>query len=125
MLLGGAAIGNYTVPLLIGARDMAFPRLNAFAFWLAVPASVLVLLSMPWAVSKLAGRVTRRSVRGPMGIQAFFVGVWIIGWSSVLGGLNLIATILRMRTPGMHLFRCPSWPGRCWLPRSSPSLPPS
>jgi cytochrome c oxidase subunit I len=38
MLLGGAAIGNYTVPLLIGARDMAFPRLNAFAFWLAVPA---------------------------------------------------------------------------------------
>lgn len=112
MLLGGAAIGNYTVPLLIGARDMAFPRLNAFAFWLAVPASMLVLLSFP-----LGGFETGwtgyppLSVRGPMGIQVFFVGVWIIGWSSVLGGLNLIATIVRMRSPGMNLFRMPilSW----------------
>ncbi len=108
MLLGGAAIGNYTVPLLIGARDMAFPRLNAFAFWLAVPAAMLVLLSFP-----LGGFETGwtayppLSVRGPMGIQMFFVGVWFIGWSSVLGGLNLIATILRMRTPGMTMFKMP------------------
>jgi len=108
MLLGGAAIGNFTVPLLLGARDMAFPRLNAFAFWLAVPASLLVLLSFP-----LGGFETGwtgyppLSVRGPMGIQVFFVGVWVIGWSSVLGGLNLIATILRMRTAGMTLFRMP------------------
>ena len=108
MLLGGAAIGNYTVPLLIGARDMAFPRLNAFAFWLAVPAAMLVLFSM-----FLGGFETGwtayppLSVRGPMGIQAFFLGTWFLGWSSVLGGLNLIATILRMRTPGMNLFRMP------------------
>ena len=108
MLLGGAGIGNYTVPLLIGARDMAFPRLNAFAFWLAVPAAVLVLMSWP-----LGGFETGwtgyppLSVLGPMGIQMFFVGVWVIGWSSVLGGLNLIATILRMRTPGMRMFNTP------------------
>lgn len=108
MLLGGAAIGNYTVPLLLGARDMAFPRLNSFAFWLAVPGAVLVLLSFP-----LGGFETGwtgyppLSVRGPMGIQVFFVGVWFVGWSSILGGLNLIATILRMRTPGMTLFRMP------------------
>ncbi len=108
MLLGGAGIGNYTVPLLVGARDMAFPRLNAFAFWLAVPATMLVLLSMP-----LGGFETGwtgyppLSVRGPMGIQMFFLGVWIIGWSSVLGGLNLIATTLRERAPGMNLFKMP------------------
>ncbi len=108
MLLGGAGIGNYTVPLLIGARDMAFPRLNAFAFWLSVPAAVLVLMSWP-----LGGFETGwtgyppLSVVGPMGIQMFFVGVWVIGWSSVLGGLNLIATILRMRTPGMRMFNTP------------------
>ncbi len=108
MLLGGAGIGNYTVPLLIGARDMAFPRLNAFAFWLAVPATVLVLLSMP-----LGGFETGwtgyppLSVRGPMGIQMFFLGVFIIGWSSVLGGLNLIATTLRERAQGMTLFKMP------------------
>ncbi len=108
MLLGGAAVGNYTVPLLIGARDMAFPRLNAFAFWLAVPAAVLILFSMP-----LGGFETGwtgyppLAVRGPMGIQMFFLGVWFLGWSSVLGGLNLIATIIRQRVPGMTYFRMP------------------
>lgn len=108
MLLGGAAIGNYTVPLLIGARDMAFPRLNSFAFWIAVPGAVLVMASM-----FLGGFETGwtgyppLSVTGPMGIQTFFLGVWLVGWSSVLGGLNLIATSLRMRTPGMGLFRMP------------------
>jgi cytochrome c oxidase subunit 1 len=108
MLLGGAAIGNYTTPLLIGARDMAFPRLNAFAFWLAVPGALLVLMSMP-----LGGFETGwtgyppLSVRGPMGIQMFFVGVWFVGWSSVLGGLNLVATVLRERVPGMTLFKMP------------------
>ncbi len=108
MLMGGAAVGNYTVPLLIGARDMAFPRLNAFAFWMAIPGAVLVLMSIP-----LGGFETGwtgyppLSVRGPMGIQAFFMGVWVIGWSSVLGGLNLIATFIRQRAPGMSLFRTP------------------
>ena len=112
MLLGGAAIGNYTVPLLVGARDMAFPRLNAFAFWLSVPAAVLILLSMP-----LGGFETGwtgyppLSTRGPMGIQAFFLGVWVLGWSSILGGLNIIVTIVRMRTTGMAMFKMPilSW----------------
>jgi cytochrome c oxidase subunit 1 len=108
MLVGGAAVGNYTLPLLLGARDMAFPRLNAFAFWLAVPATVLVLMSIP-----LGGFETGwtgyppLSVRGPMGIQAFFIGVWVIGWSSVLGGLNLIATFIRQRAPGMSVFKTP------------------
>lgn len=108
MLLGGAALGNYLVPLLIGARDMAFPRLNAFAFWLSVPAAVLILMSMA-----LGGFETGwtgyppLSVRGPMGVQTFFMGVWFLGWSSVLGGLNLIATILRMRSPSMSLFKMP------------------
>jgi cytochrome c oxidase subunit 1 len=47
------------------------------------------------------------SVRGPVGVQMFFLGVFVIGWSSVLGGLNLVATTLRMRTPSMTLFRMP------------------
>ena len=108
MLVGGAAIGNYAVPLVIGARDMAFPRLNAFAFWLAVPATVLILMSIP-----LGGFETGwtgyppLSIRGPMGVQAFFLGVWFLGWSSILGGLNLIATIVRQRAKGMSLFRMP------------------
>ena len=108
ILLGTAAIGNYLVPLMIGAKDMAFPRLNAFAYWLAVPAAVLLVLSMP-----LGGFETGwtgyppLSVRGPMGIQMFFLGVFFAGWSSILGALNLVATVIRERTPGMNLFRMP------------------
>jgi cytochrome c oxidase subunit 1 len=108
ILLGTAGIGNYVVPLLIGAKDMAFPRLNAFAFWLAVPAAVLLVLSMP-----LGGFETGwtgyppLSVRGPMGIQMFFIGVFFAGWSSILGALNLVVTVVRERTPGMNYFRMP------------------
>jgi len=108
ILLGIAGVGNYLVPLMIGAKDMAFPRLNAFAFWLAVPASVLLVLSMP-----LGGFETGwtgyppLSIRGPMGVQMFFLGVYVAGWSSILGALNLVATVIRERTAGLNLFRMP------------------
>jgi cytochrome c oxidase subunit 1 len=108
ILLGISAIGNYVIPLQIGAKDMAFPRLNAFAFWLAVPAAVLLIMAMP-----LGGFETGwtgyppNSVRGPMGVQMFFLGVYVAGWSSILGALNLVATIIRERAKGMTLFRMP------------------
>jgi cytochrome c oxidase subunit 1 len=108
ILMGISAISNYTIPLLIGAKDMAFPRLNAFAFWLAVPASLVLVFSL-----FLGGFETGwtgyppLSVRGPMGVQMFFTAVWFVGWSSILGALNLIATIIRMRTPGMTVFKMP------------------
>ena len=47
------------------------------------------------------------SVRGPMGIQLFFLGVYLAGWSSILGSLNLIVTIIRMRANGMTMFKMP------------------
>ena len=108
ILLGIAAIGNYVIPLQIGAKDMAFPRLNAFAYWLAVPAAVILVMSMP-----LGGFETGwtgyppNSVTGPMGVQMFFLGVFFAGWSSILGALNLVATIIRERAKGMTLFRMP------------------
>lgn len=108
ILMGISAISNYTIPLLIGARDMAFPRLNAFSFWVAVPGALLLTFSLA-----LGGFETGwtgyppLSVRGPMGVQMFFLGVWFVGWSSILGALNLIVTILRYRTPGMKLFNMP------------------
>ncbi len=108
ILLGIAAIGNYLLPLLMGARDMAFPRLNAFAFWLAVPASVLLTSSMFFGGFETGWTgYPPLSVRGPIGIQGFFMGVFVAGWSSILGALNFIATIVRMRTKGMTMFRMP------------------
>jgi cytochrome c oxidase subunit 1 len=108
ILMGISAISNYVIPLIIGARDMAFPRLNAFSFWVAVPGALLLVFSLA-----LGGFETGwtgyppLSVRGPMGVQMFFLGVWFVGWSSILGALNLITTILRMRSKGMGYFRMP------------------
>jgi hypothetical protein len=68
---------------------------------------VLVLISMPLGGFETGWTGYPPLSTRPDGHSDFFLGVWVIGWSSVLGGLNLIATILRMRTPGMTLFRMP------------------
>jgi len=108
ILIGIAAFMNYLVPMLIGARDMAFPRLNAFAFWLAVPAGIILLSSMA-----LGGFDTGwtgyppLSARAPIGMQMFFLGVSLAGFSTILGSLNIIVTVIRLRAPGMIPFRMP------------------
>ena len=108
ILMGISALSNYLVPLLIGARDMAFPRLNAFGFWLAVPASVTILAALFTGGFDTGWTgYPPLSVRAPLGIQMFFVAVFFAGWSSILGALNLIVTILRLRAKGMNLFRMP------------------
>ena len=108
ILLGVGAMSNFLVPLLIGANDMAFPRLNAFAYWLNVPAGVVLLSSL-----FLGGFDTGwtgyppLSTRAPLGMQMFFLGVYLFGLSSILGSLNIIATTIRMRAKGMTYFRMP------------------
>jgi cytochrome c oxidase subunit 1 len=108
ILLGSAGMANYLIPLLIGARDMAFPRLNAFAFWINVPASIVLVASMfvgGWNTGWTA--YPPLSALAPLGMQLYFVGVFFIGVSSILGAVNLIATILTQRAPGMTMFRMP------------------
>ena len=108
ILLGISGLMNYAVPFLVGAHDMAFPRLNAFAYWVSVPASVLLLMSLV-----LGGFDTGwtgyppLSARAPVGMQMFFLGVFTAGWSSILGSLNVIATVVRMRAKGMSAMRLP------------------
>lgn len=108
ILLGVGAMSNYLVPLLIGANDMAFPRLNAFAYWINVPSGVVLLSSL-----FLGGFDTGwtgyppLSARAPLGMQMFFLGVYVFGLSSILGSLNIIATTIRLRAPGMNWFRMP------------------
>jgi cytochrome c oxidase subunit 1 len=108
ILIGISAIMNYTVPLLIGANDMAFPRLNAFSFWIAVPAGVILLSSI-----FLGGFDTGwtgyppLSLRAPLGIQMFFLGVSLSSFSSILSALNILASVIRLRAKGMTPFRMP------------------
>ena len=108
ILLGIAAFMNYLVPMLIGARDMAFPRLNSFSFWIAVPAGLILLSSL-----FLGGFDTGwtgyppLSARAPLGMQMFFLGVSLAGFSSILGGLNIIVTVIRLRAKSMTPFKMP------------------
>jgi cytochrome c oxidase subunit I len=111
ILLGIGGMANYLVPLMLGAEDMAFPRLNAFAYWLNVPSIVLLMSSLFFGWDGGWTVYPPLSVIGSVGYQFVFYSVFFLGLSSVLGSLNLIATILRMRPPGMTLFRMPIF---CW-----------
>ncbi|HSJ54867.1 MAG TPA: cbb3-type cytochrome c oxidase subunit I, partial [Anaerolineae bacterium] len=112
ILLGVSGLANYLIPLLIGADDMAFPRLNAWAFWINVPAAVVFLASMVvggWNTGWTG--YPPLSAQAPLGMQMYFASVFFFGISSITGAVNILTTILVMRAPGMTLFRMPilSW----------------
>src|SRR3979409_1089453 len=114
---GIGGLGNYFVPLMIGARDMAFPKINALSFWMILPAGLLILSGFffPDPTQKFATGAADAgwtsypplSARGPFGQSLWFVGVFILGASSILGSMNFLVTILKMRTPGMTMHRIP------------------
>ncbi|MEZ4516510.1 MAG: cbb3-type cytochrome c oxidase subunit I [Chloroflexota bacterium] len=108
ILLGVGAMVNYLVPLMIGAPDMAFPRLNAFSYWVTIPSVILILSGMViggWDTGWVG--YSTLSLRAPIGVVLFLLGFWINGFSSIAGSINLIATVITMRAPGMSLFRMP------------------
>jgi len=108
ILLGVGGMMNYLVPLMIGASDMAFPRLNAFGFWINVPAALLLVVAVVFSGWDTGWTgYPPLSARAPIGMQLFFIAVYFIGLSSILGSLNLLTTVARMRAPGMSLFRMP------------------
>jgi cytochrome c oxidase subunit I len=111
ILIGVGGMANYLVPLMLGAEDMAFPRLNAFAYWINVPSITLLMGSMFFGWDGGWTVYPPLSIVGSVGYQFVFYSVFLLGLSSILGSLNLIATILQMRPAGMSLFRMPIF---CW-----------
>lgn len=109
ILLGVGAMINYLVPLMIGASDMAFPRLNAFSYWVGVPAAVLLIAGIfigGWDTGWVA--YPPHSTTTPnIGVSLFLLGFWINGFSSIAGAINVLVTVATMRAPGMSLFRMP------------------
>ncbi|MCB8951114.1 MAG: cbb3-type cytochrome c oxidase subunit I [Ardenticatenales bacterium] len=109
ILLGVGAMVNYLVPLMIGASDMAFPRLNAFSYWVGVPAALLLIAGIfigGWDTGWVA--YPPHSTTTPnIGVSLFLLGFWINGFSSIAGAINVLVTVATMRAPGMSLFKMP------------------
>jgi len=105
-----AAFFNYMIPLMIGARDVAFPRLNAFSFW-AFTAGALFLYSSFFLGGAPNGGwfgYAPNSTTDPTpGMTFYALGLLITGISSTVGAVNLAITVINMRAPGMSLFRMP------------------
>jgi len=112
-LVGG--FGNFLIPLMIGAGDMAFPFLNMLSFWVSVPASFLILYSFfvpggaasgGWTMyATLSAKAQYTGV--DMGINLWIISLMILGVSSLMGSINYITTIVNMRAPGLTWFRLP------------------
>src|SRR4051812_42745528 len=112
LLMGG--IGNYVVPLMIGAEDMAFPRLNMASYWIYVVAGFILLSSfvIPGGAAKTGWfAYAPLSAVDSQGQTYWIISLIILGASSILGAINFIATVLNLRTPGMSMFRMPM---TCW-----------
>lgn len=109
--IGG--FGNFLVPLLIGARDMAFPKLNALAFWLNPPAGALILASFifggaqsGWTAYPPLSVITANTAQ-----SMWILAIVLVGTSSILGSVNFIVTIVKMRVPSMQWDQMPLF---CW-----------
>ena len=108
-----AGFGNYLVPLMIGAKDMAFPRLNALSYWLFLLGGLVILSSFfaDGGAARPAGPPTRRSRTAEFspgsGQDLWILGLHLTSLSSLAGAINFIVTIHNMRTPGMTWMRIP------------------
>ena len=105
-----AAFFNYLLPLMLGARDVAFPRLNAYSFWVFLLGG-LFLYSSPFLGGAPNGGwfgYAPNSTTDPsIGMTFYALGLLITGIASAAGAVNLAITIINMRAPGMSLFRMP------------------
>jgi cytochrome c oxidase subunit 1 len=108
-----AAFFNYIMPLQIGARDVAFPRLNALGLWCFIAGGIIVNLS--WFFQSGAPDIgwfgyaplTSRQFNPDMGTDFWIIGLQILGIASLAGSFNFITTILNMRAPGLSMMRLP------------------
>ncbi len=117
--IGG--FGNFLIPLMIGARDMVFPKLNAIAFWLNPPAGLLLLGSFffggsqtGWTAYPPLSLITNNTAQ-----SMWILSIVLVGTSSILGALNFIVTLWKFRVPSMTWDRLPLF---CWAMLATSTL---
>ncbi|GAU82658.1 cytochrome o ubiquinol oxidase subunit I [Bosea sp. BIWAKO-01] len=111
---------NFVVPLQIGARDVAFPFLNNFSFWMTVGGAVLVMASLFIGEFAKTGWLAYPPLSGAayspgVGVDYYLWALQIAGVGTTLSGVNLVATIIKMRAPGMDMMKMPvfTWTSLC------------
>jgi cytochrome o ubiquinol oxidase subunit I len=111
---------NYVVPLQIGARDVAFPFLNNFSFWMTASGAALVMCSLFVGEFARTGWLAYPPLSGidfspDVGVDYYIWALQIAGVGTLLSGVNLLATIIKMRAPGMTLMKMPvfTWTALC------------
>ncbi len=122
-LLTGA-FGNFLIPLMIGAPDMAFPKLNMFGFWAMIPAIFCVLMSFHqpgggpaagWTAYPTLSTI-ESAAPGSVSAQTWWLlALTWVGVSSMMGAVNYVTTIVKMRAPGMTMFRMPLTVWALWI----------
>ena len=106
------AFGNYLLPLMIGARDMAFPRLNALSYWMFLASGIFIYSGVFSGHSPNSGwfnyvPLASRAYNPGSGIDFYCLGLLLNGISSTVASINFIVTIFKHRAPGMSLNRMP------------------
>ena len=111
------AFFNYIIPLQIGARDVAFPRLNALSYWIFLAGAIFINLG--WVIGQApdAGwfgyaNLTERPYSMGLNQDIWVLGLQILGIASIVGSLNFFVTIINLRAPGMRMMRMPVF---CWM----------
>ncbi|MBM3989716.1 MAG: cytochrome c oxidase subunit I [Planctomycetes bacterium] len=114
-LLTGA-FGNFLIPLMIGAPDMAFPKLNMFGYWAMVPAFFFILLGFfvegghaagGWTSYPPLSTIESAAPGSLTGQTCWLLGLTWVGVSSMMGAVNYVTTIVKMRAPGLTMMRLP------------------
>jgi cytochrome c oxidase subunit 1 len=99
--------GNYFVPLMIGAKDMAYPRINALGFWMQLPAAALIWLGQANVGWTGYAPLTNVQYAQDPSVDLWLMGLVIVGTASILGSVNFLVTILKLRRPGMGIWKMP------------------
>ena len=107
-----AAFFNFLIPLQVGARDVAFPRLNAFSYWIYLLGGVFITLPILWSMAPNGGwfgyaPLSTKAYSPQHNMDFWVIGLQVLGISSLAAGFNFITTIINMRAPGMTLMRMP------------------
>jgi cytochrome c oxidase subunit I len=107
-----AGLGNYLVPLMIGARDMAFPKLNALSYWLFLAGGLFMYSSFAFGRAPDAGwfayaPLTEKMFSRGLGMDFWGLAILVLGISTTLGSINFIVTVSQLRAPGMTYDRIP------------------